>query len=88
MLEAFNAAKADVARVYQQRGVMLTERALLEDGGDGEGSLDPAVNGKDGSVAAMLSLGAPTEALEAAGGSEAAASSTKSGASSSGASRR
>ena len=27
VLEAFNAAKADVARVYQQRGVMLTERA-------------------------------------------------------------
>ncbi len=63
VLEAFNAAKSDVARVYQERGVMLTERALLEDGGDGEGSLDPAVNGKDGSVAAVLSLGAPKEAL-------------------------
>ncbi|HVJ27267.1 MAG TPA: C13 family peptidase [Vicinamibacterales bacterium] len=61
VLEAFNAAKADVARVYQQRGVMLTERAMLEDGGDGEGSLDPAVNGKDGSIAAMLSLGAAAE---------------------------
>jgi hypothetical protein len=63
VLEAFNAAKIDVARVYEQRGIMLTERALLEDGGDGEGSLDPAVNGKDGSVAAVLSLGAPKEAL-------------------------
>lgn len=63
VLEAFNAAKIDVARAYEQRGIMLTERALLEDGGDGEGSMDPAVNGKDGSVAAVLSLGAPQEAL-------------------------
>lgn len=64
VLEAFNAAKADVARAYQQRGVMLTERALLDDNGDGEGSLEPAADGKDGNVAAMLSLGAPTEALK------------------------
>jgi hypothetical protein len=63
VLEAFNAARIEVARVYQQRGIMLTERALLEDGGDGEGSLEPAVNGKDGSVAAVLSLGAPKAAL-------------------------
>jgi len=64
VLEAFNAAKTDVARVYQQRGVMLTERAMLEDSGDGEGSLDPAVNGKDGSIAAMLSLGAAATDLK------------------------
>lgn len=63
VLEAFNAAKIEVARVYQQRGIMLTERALLEDGGDGEGSLEPAVNGKDGSAAAVLSMGAPKAAL-------------------------
>lgn len=63
VLEAFTVAKADVARVYQQRGIMLTERALLEDGGDGEGSLDPAVNGKDGRVASVLSLGTATGAI-------------------------
>ena len=63
VLEAFNVAKMEVARAYQQRGVMLTERALLEDGGDGEGSMEPAVNGKDGSVAAVLSLGTSKEAL-------------------------
>jgi hypothetical protein len=63
VLEAFNAAKIEVARAYEQRGIMLTERALLEDGGDGEGSMEPAVNGKDGSVAAVLSLGAPKTAL-------------------------
>lgn len=63
VLEAFNAAKISVARVYEERGIMLTERALLDDSGDGEGSMEPAVNGKDGSVAAILSMGAPTEAL-------------------------
>lgn len=63
VLEAFNAAKREVARVYDQRGVMLTERALLEDGGDGEGSLDPGVNGTDGRVAAVLSLGVSAEDL-------------------------
>ena len=63
LLEAFNAAKIEVARAYQQRGIMLTERALLEDGGDGEGSMEPAATGKDGSVAAILSLGTPKAAL-------------------------
>jgi hypothetical protein len=63
VLEAFNAAKIGVAQVYQQRGIMLTERALLDDSGDGEGSMEPAVNGKDGQVAAILSMGAPKEAL-------------------------
>jgi hypothetical protein len=67
VLEAFNAAKTEVARAYQQRGVMLTERALLEDNGDGEGTMEPTVDskdGKDGSVAAVLSMGTPTEALK------------------------
>ena len=64
VLEAFKAAKIEVARMYEQRGVMLTERALLDDGGDGEGSLDPAANGKDGRIASILALGTPTEALK------------------------
>ena len=40
VLEAFNAAKIDVARAYEKQGIMITEHPLLEDGGDGEGSLD------------------------------------------------
>ena len=48
VLEAFNAAKIDVARAYEKQGIMVTEHPLLEDGGDGEGSLEPAANGKDG----------------------------------------
>lgn len=63
VLEAFNAAKIEVARAYEQRGVMLTEHALIEDSGDGEGTMEPAATAKDGSVAAILSLGTPKEAL-------------------------
>jgi hypothetical protein len=63
VLEAFNAAKAGVARAYEKQGIMVTEHALLDDGGDGEGSMAPAVDGKDGRLASMLSLGAPASAL-------------------------
>ena len=63
VLEAFNAAKIDVARAYEKQGIMVTEHPLLEDGGDGEGSLEPAANGKDGQIAAILSLGTPASAL-------------------------
>ena len=62
VLEAFNAAKIDVARAYEQQGIMITEHALLEDGGDGEGSLDPAADGKDGRIASILTLGTPASA--------------------------
>src|SRR5215207_734313 len=62
VLEAFNAAKIDVARAYEQQGIMITEHSLLEDGGDGEGSLEPAANGKDGRIASILTLGTPAAA--------------------------
>jgi hypothetical protein len=62
MLEAFNAARIDVARAYEQQGIMITEHPLLEDGGDGEGSLDPASDGKDGRIASILALGIPASA--------------------------
>ena len=63
VLEAFNAAKIDVARAYEKQGIMVTEHPLLEDGGDGEGSLEPSPQGKDGRLAAILSLGTPASAL-------------------------
>lgn len=63
VLEAFNAAKIGVARAYEKQGIMITEHPLLEDGGDGEGSLDPSPEGKDGRIAAILSLGTPASAL-------------------------
>jgi Peptidase C13 family len=63
VLEAFNAAKTDVARAYEKQGIMVTEHPILDDGGDGEGSMAPSPDGKDGRIAAMVSLGTPSSAL-------------------------
>jgi len=57
VLEAFNAAKLSVARAYEQEGLMLTEHPLLDDSGDKQGTLTPAVDGKNGSIAAVLAIG-------------------------------
>jgi hypothetical protein len=57
VLEAFLYAKAEVERAYKREGLIQTEHALLDDDGDKEGSQAPAMNGKDGKVAAILSLG-------------------------------
>lgn len=59
VLEAFDAAKLGVARAYEQEGIMLTEHPLLDDSGDGKGVADPKPDGKEGRVAAILSLGTP-----------------------------
>jgi hypothetical protein len=53
--EAFAAASAGVGRHYQQRGQLSTERALLDDNGDGVGS-EPASPGEDGSSASLTYL--------------------------------
>jgi hypothetical protein len=60
VLEAFDAARLGVARAYEQAGTMLTEHPLLDDSGDKEGSVDPKPDGKNGRIAAVLSLGAAT----------------------------
>ena len=62
VLEAFDAAKLGVARAYEQEGLMLTEHPLLDDSGDGKGVADPKPDGKEGRVAAILSLGTPQSA--------------------------
>ncbi|HXV86752.1 MAG TPA: hypothetical protein VD793_08645, partial [Gemmatimonadales bacterium] len=41
LLEAFQYARAQVARVYQADGRLLTEHAMLDDNGDGKGSSEP-----------------------------------------------
>jgi hypothetical protein len=64
VLEAFNHAKAEVARAYEKQGLLATEHALLDDNGDKEGSQTPGVAGKDGKIspdgkmAGILSFGA------------------------------
>jgi hypothetical protein len=56
VLEAFNYAKREVTTAYEREGIMLTEHALLNDSG-GEGIPNPTPDGKQGKVAAVLSLG-------------------------------
>lgn len=53
--EAFAAASNNVRRHYQQRGQLSTERALLDDNGDGVGT-DVADPGDDGSYASRTYL--------------------------------
>jgi hypothetical protein len=57
VLEAFLYAKSEVERAYKREGLIQIEHAILDDDGDKEGSQAPAMNGKDGKVAAVLSLG-------------------------------
>lgn len=67
-LEAFEFAQREVERYYRQAGQIRTEHALLEDNGDGKGSLEPAGLDADGLVdgrlASLVLLG--EEALPAA----------------------
>lgn len=53
--EAFAAATDGVKRYFQQRGLLATERALLDDNGDGVGR-EADANGDDGSAAARTYL--------------------------------
>jgi hypothetical protein len=63
MLEAFQYAKGEVARAYEREGLLATEHALLDDNGDKEGSQDPSATGKDGKLAASMSLGSAADAV-------------------------
>lgn len=63
VLEAFVYANEEVKRHYDDSNLLISENALLDDNGDGVGSLDPdslgGENGnEDGIVAARLVLGA------------------------------
>jgi Peptidase C13 family len=59
VLEAFDFARREVAAAYERQGIILTEHALLDDSGDKEGTAQPTADGKEGRVAALLSLGTP-----------------------------
>ena len=58
ILEAFDYSRRQVAEAYEREGLLLTEHALLDDNGDGEGSDEPTALEGDGMVAATLALGA------------------------------
>jgi hypothetical protein len=61
VLEAFEYAKTETARAYEREGFLSTEHALLDDDGDKEGTQTPSATGKDGKVAAVVSLGVAGE---------------------------
>ena len=66
VLEAFDNASLSVREWYRQRGRLATERALIDDDGDGRGR-EAGQPGPDGAVAARLHVGAgPAAALAAA----------------------
>ena len=56
--EAFTSATGEVRRHYQRRGQLATERALLDDNGDGIGR-DAGGNGEDGSLSSHIYLDEP-----------------------------
>ena len=67
LLEAFRYAAGEVRRRYENENEMLTEHALLDDDGDGEGSLEPSPEGSDGRIASRFFLAAaPAAVVEAA----------------------
>jgi hypothetical protein len=60
VLEAFQYARAEVTQAYEREGLLVTEHAVLDDDGNGEGSQEPDASGGedgDGKIAAVLSLG-------------------------------
>jgi hypothetical protein len=57
LLEAFTYARREVARSYEQQGILLTEHAMLDDNGDKEGSHEPDPTAADGALARTITLG-------------------------------
>ncbi len=62
VLEAFTYARLKVKQAYEADGKLLTEHALLDDNGDGEGTAEPDPLSGDGMIARTLFLtsGEPT----------------------------
>jgi len=56
LLEVFEYARQEVQRYYEGERRMLTEHALLDDNGDGAGSLEPDPTTGDGAVARQIFL--------------------------------
>jgi hypothetical protein len=56
VLEAFEYARHEVEREYRSDRRLLTEHAMLDDDGDGEGTLNPGSDGDDGALARVTYL--------------------------------
>ena len=57
LLEAYQYAREEVIRFYEDENEILTEHAVLDDNGDGTGSEEVGLNEPDGSLAAGCQLG-------------------------------
>jgi len=73
LLEAFQYARREVEREYDQAGKLLTEHAVLDDDGDGIGHADAGEQGPDGLRARRFYLAPSASAVLAATDSRAAA---------------
>jgi len=65
LLEAFMYARQEVERYYEEQNELLTEHAVLDDDGDGQGSADAGLDGPDGLLAATFTLGGRSTAANA-----------------------
>lgn len=62
LLEAYQYARREVARHYEEANELLTEHAVLDDNGDGEGTQDASREAADGRLASTFRLGAVASA--------------------------
>ena len=66
LLEAFDYARAEVARIYEEANKLQTEHALIEDNGDKAGSTKPELRKGDGARAQGMFLAPALSAAAAA----------------------
>lgn len=63
LLEAFSYARLEVERLYSRDNRLQTEHALLDDDGDGAGSMEPGLEAGDGRLASRFFLAAERPAV-------------------------
>jgi hypothetical protein len=67
LLEAFQYARREGERYYQENNLLATEHPLLDDDGDGSGSTDPGGESTDGWLARGFRLGSAPSGVTAGG---------------------
>lgn len=68
LLEIFQYAAREVQRHYEEQNLLLTEHAVLDDNGDGEGTSELGPDAADGSLARTFVVGSLSPAVTAAAG--------------------
>jgi len=66
ILEAFQYARQETERHYKDENLLQVEHAVLDDNGDGEGSMSAAADSADGKLASEFRLGVPGDAATGA----------------------